>query len=454
VRGPGGFHVLRGRRLSRRTVLRGLGAAVALPLLSAMTPVRAFGAEERTKRLVFIFVPNGKHMQDWTPSAFGADYELPFLLEPLAPHRAKVQVLTGLDLDTARAHGDGPGDHARASACFLTGVHPVKTAGADMAVGISADQVAAKAIGRETRFASLELGTERGRRAGSCDSGYACAYTNNISWRSATTPSGKEVNPRPIFERLFAGDNPGETAEQRAARLRRRKSVLDFVRGDAKRLSGTLGTPDRAKLDEYLTGVRELELRIANAEEGESESVTDGFEPPQGIPKDYGDHIAVMQDLLVLALRADLTRVATFMVGNAGSNRSYRPIGVPEGHHHLSHHGGDPTKVEKIRKINHFHMDRLARLLAAMDAAKDGEHSLLDDTMLVYGSGIADGNRHNHHGVPVLLCGGGGGTLTPGRHVRYERGTPVTNLYLSLLDRMGARVAAVGDSTGRLAGRL
>jgi hypothetical protein len=438
-------------RISRRTVLRGLGTAVALPWLEAMAPAAGAAAKagKPPVRMAFLYVPNGVHMKDWTPEAEGTDFTLPNTLRPLEAFREDMLVLTGLTQDNARAKGDGGGDHARALASFLTGCHPRKTDGADIQAGVSVDQVAAQRIGRATRFPSLELGIEGGRQAGNCDSGYSCAYSSNIAWRSPTTPVPKEINPRLVFERLFGGEDADESAATRARRQKTRRSILDFVREDAKSLSNRLGANDRRKLDEYLSSVRELEVRVARSE-GASEAGPADLARPAGIPRELADHYTLMSDLLALAFQGDLTRVATFVYANEGSNRSYPFLGVPEGHHELSHHGRDPKKQEKIAKINKFHIEQFAYLLGKLKATREGDGSLLDHMMIVYGSGIGDGNRHNHDDLPVLLVGKGGGTIATGRHVRYEDETPLNNLFLSMLDRVDAPVEELGDSNGRL----
>jgi hypothetical protein len=432
-------------QIDRRTFLRGVGVGVALPWLEAMAP-RARAAEDEPTRLVFVFAPNGKHMPDWTPSAEGPlTAELPYLLAPLAAHREQLLVLSGLGHDTARAHGDGPGDHARASATFLTAVHPKKTAGADIRVGVSVDQVAAEKLGRATRFRSLALGIEGGRRAGRCDSGYSCAYVSNLSWRSPSTPNAKEVVPRRVFERLFGGERH-LTPAQRKRRRDVRTSVLDLVRGDAKRLHGRLGGADRLRLDEYLTAVREVERRVAEAEQAPAPERPD---LPNGVPRDRRKHMRLMADLMALALQADLTRVVTYMVGNAGSNHAYRDLGARDGHHRISHHRGDVEKQKLIRAINRFHTEELAYLLDRFSKTQAGEGSLLDRSLVLYGSGIRDGNRHDHHDLPILLAGGGGGVVG-GRHLRSEKRTPLANLFVSMLGLAGVSVSRFGDSTGRV----
>jgi len=439
--------------LSRRTFLRGAGAAIALPWLEAMAPRTAFarGAGAAPPlRFAFLFVPNGKWMDGWTPEREGADFELSPTLEPLAARKRDLLVLSGLAQRNAEALGDGPGDHARSAACFLTGAHPRKTEGANILNGVSIDQLLAERIGRETRLPSLELGCEAPLTSGNCDSGYSCAYSCNISWKSATTPQLKELDPRLVFERLFADE--GLAPEERARRLARRRSLLDHAREEAARLKVELGATDRRKLDEYLTAVREIERRIERAEADAAASPTPAPSRPAGIPADFGEHARVLCDLLVLAFQADLTRVATHMLANDGNNKSFKWLGVSDGHHEVSHHGQEPGKIAKLEKIDRFHVELLAHLLARMAAVSEGDGTLLDHSLVLYGAGISDGNAHNHDELPILLAGRGGGAVEPGRHLRFPRGTPLCNLYLSLLDRAGVREAAFGDSRGRLEG--
>jgi len=440
------------RPISRRAVLKGLGTTIALPMLEAMLPPLSLAAPAKKAaplRMAFLYVPNGAHMADWTPAEVGSSFALPQILEPLAPVKDSLLVLSGLTADKARAHGDGPGDHARAMSAFLTGRQPRKTHGADIKVGISVDQLAAEKVGHQTRFPSLELGIERGLNAGNCDSGYSCAYSANLSWKTESMPMAKEVNPRLVFERLFSNQVKGEAGTTREKRERYQLSILDFVMEDASQLKNRLGGNDQRKLDEYLSAVREIELRIARSSPAEGAGPAK-IAKPAGIPINYEEHIRLMSDLLVLAFQADLTRIATFVFANDGSNRSYRAIGVPEGHHDLSHHGGNKDRQAKIRTINRFHIAQLAYLLEKMKAVQEGEGTLLDNVMIIYGSGISDGNRHNHDNLPILLAGKGGGTLRSGRHVRYPKETPLTNLYLSMLARIGAPTDSFGDSTGRL----
>jgi hypothetical protein len=427
-----------------------MGVALSLPWLEAMGPLAAWADEPKEgkavpNRMAWIYVPNGVNMADWTPKKDGADFDLPSILEPLAPVMKKMLVLTGLTADKARANGDGGGDHARALSAFLTGCQPRKTDGTDIRAGISVDQVAAQRIGDKTRLASLEIGCEHGAMAGNCDSGYSCVYSSTMAWRSATQPLPKEVNPKLAFERLFSGVPNAKQAERDA----RRKSVLDFVREDSKDLAGKLGVNDVRKLDEYFASIRDIELRIERAEKLPPVKTPD-YSVPEGIPAAYEEHIRLMYDLMVLAFQADVTRVITCVVANEGSNKPYPFVNVSEGHHDLSHHGNNPEKKEKIRKINLFHTRQLAYLLDRLDRTPEGDGTLLDHAMIAYGSGNSDGNAHNHDDLPVLLAGGGCGTLTTGRHVRYSRETPLNNLWLAMLNRMDVNVAQLGDSTGEL----
>jgi Protein of unknown function (DUF1552) len=441
--------------ISRRALLRGLGAAVALPWLDAMArPAMALaGAAGKAApvRMAFLYIPNGAHMEDWTPTGSETEFTLPKILEPLSPFKDQTLILSGLTQDGGRAHGDGPGDHARSLASFLTGSHPRKTAGADIKAGISVDQMAARKIGRNTRLPSLELGCERGAQAGNCDSGYSCAYSSNISWRTESVPMPKEVNPKLVFDRLFGQGPEGGLADS-AKSKKYRKSILDFVAEDARDLNARLGTGDRRKLDEYLSAIREIEARIDRAHSPDQEETAPivDYPRPEGTPKDYKEHIRLMFDLMALAFQTDTTRICTFMYANEGSNRSYPFLDVREGHHELSHHGGDKEKHRKIRDINRFHIEQFAYLLERLKNVKEGESNLLDNVMIVYGSGIGDGNRHNHDDLPILFAGRAGGAVKTGRHLTYPSNTPLNNLYLSMLDRVGAPVDSLGDSKGRL----
>ena len=439
-------------RLSRRTVLRGVGTVMALPVLDAMMPrVRAAEAAKAVapKRMAFIYVPNGCHMEDWTPTKEGIDFELPPILQPLAELRGDVTVLTGLACDKARPNGDGAGDHARASSAFLTGAQARKTAGANFRSGVSADQIAAQRLGDQTRLASLELGVEKFRGSGNCDSGYSCVYEHTLSWRNPTTPLPTEVEPKLIFDRLFS-DNPNDP--ERLKRSRLRTSVLDAVLDDAHSLERTLGGADRQKLDQYLTSVRDLEERIQRSEKLPPVILPEGTKRPEELPADLTEHFKLICDTLVLSFQTDVTRIATFMFGREGSEQKYTMVGVNEGHHSITHHQNKPELQAKIRAINTYHIQQFAYLLNRLKSIPEGEGTLLDSCMIAYGSAIADGNRHEHGDLPVLLAGRGGGTIKPGRHVRYERDTPINNLWLALLERMGAPTSQLGDSTGVLQG--
>ena len=377
---------------------------------------------------------------------------MPAILQPLDGFRQELLVLSGLTQDGARAHGDGPGDHARSMASFLTGIHPKKTAGLGLKAGVSVDQVAAAHLGRGTKLPSIELGIDRGAQAGNCDSGYSCAYSSNISWRSESTPMAKEVDPRLAFERLFADQlRPGESAAARAKRVKYRRSVLDFVADDARALGNRLGRDDRHKVDEYLAAIRDLETRLTGGDTATHVDLA-GVRKPTGIPRENRDHIRLMFDVLALAFQADATRVATFAFANEGSTKSYRFLGVPEGHHDLSHHGDDAEKQAKIARINVYHVEQFAYFLARLKGMREGAGTVLDQSLIVYGSGISDGDRHNHDDLPILVAGRGGGTLASGRHLAFPPNTPLNNLYLTMLAKAGIPPSKLGDSTGFLTG--
>lgn len=445
-------------RLSRRTVLRGLGATMALPWLECMTGIgrRAAAAtipctplDAPPVRLACVFMPNGVNYDAWAPVGEGAAYTLSQSLEPLAPVRRHLNIFTGLTLDKARANGDGPGDHARSSASFLTGHQARKTAGNDIRIGISVDQFAARQVGPSTRLPSLEIGCENSPAAGNCDSGYSCAYTSNISWRAEDVPMPKLIDPAAVFDRLF-GD--ATHAAARRERLARRKSILDFVRDDTGRLNARLGPSDRHKLDQFQTSVREIELRIERASLETEEVKAPDMPAPPGIPRTALEHIDLMYDLLLVAFQTDVTRVSTFMLGVDGSNRTFPEIGIKEGHHHLSHHKNNAEMIDKIRKIDRFYAERFARFVQRLSETPEGPGTLLDNSMILYGGGISDGNKHNHEDLPIILAGRAGGTIETGRLLRFERETPLCNLYLSMLDRVGCETQSFGDSTGRLQG--
>jgi hypothetical protein len=437
------------KHLPRRTFLRGLGAIVALPALDAMTPAFAVpAAKQAPVRLAFTYIPNGVTLADWTPAGSGRDFAWSRILKPLAPFRDEVMIISGLAHKNAYALGDGPGDHARAAAAYLTGVHPRKTAGSDIQNGVSVDQIVAQEVGGATRFRSIELGCDDSRTVGNCDSGYSCAYTNSVSWRGPTSPMPPETNPRLAFERLFGAFDAGADPATRARRMLHRRSILDLVLDRTRSLTNDLGASDRRKVDEYLSSVREVERRIEMAEEDPRDLPT-GMEVPTGIPVGYDEYVKLMFDLQVLAFRSDLTRVSTMMMGREGSLRTYPEIGVPDPHHPLTHHGGKPDWIERVTQINTFHVQLFGYFLDRLKSTPDGDGTLLDHAMIVYGSGISDGNKHTHEDLPVLVAGGGGRFAT-GRHVMYPNDTPMANLYLTLLDRMGVRQDAIGDSTGRM----
>jgi hypothetical protein len=447
--------------IPRRTFLRGLGTAVALPVLDAMLPSKSLAATAGVnpdspaglggfpKRVAWIYVPNGANMSDWTPHVVGENYDLPMILEPLGKYRRDLTVISGLACDPANSHGDGGGDHARSSAAFLTGCHPRKTAGADIKLGISVDQIAANKIGDQTRLPSLELSCDGGQRAGSCDSGYSCAYQFNLSWRSETQPMNPEVDPRAAFERLFGNGDATASLEAAMRRKLYRKSVLDYILDEARTLDRQLGSADRRKLDEYLTSVREIEKRIERVEKFGVGKAPPGVQAPEMF-ENFDEHVRLMYDVLALAFQTDSTRVSTFTVAHDGSNRPYPWIGIGEGHHDLSHHRNDEDKKAKIAKINRFHAVQFAAFLEKLQSIPEGNGTLLDNCTILYGSAISDGNQHLHENLPILVAGRGGGGLASGRHVRVDDKTPITNLYCSLLDNIGVPTEKIGDSTGKL----
>ncbi|NOS72643.1 MAG: DUF1552 domain-containing protein [Verrucomicrobia bacterium] len=454
--------VQRRAAFSRRQFLRGIGACIALPAFESLSPLKllagsstpastlattATGAPLRT---AFLYFPNGVIQPNWWPGSDGVNFELSRTLKPLESVRQHFQVLGGLEHLNATAGKDGGGDHARANGTFLTGVRMKKSA-TDFRAGISIDQVMAREVGHLTRLPSLELTCDAGRNTGSCDSGYSCAYQYNVSWSSPTTPMSPEANPRQVFERLFGAGSAGERTAELKRRRAEQRSILDFIVEDARDLQRQLNAQDKDKLDQYLTGVRELESRIQRAEKfGDPKDPEQ--QTPAGIPPTYAEHIQIMYDTLVLAFQTDSTRVATMLLAHDGSNRSFPEIGIPEGHHELSHHLNDAEKIRKIADIDLWYAKQLARFLEKLRDTKDVDgNSLLHNSMIVYGSGNSDGNRHTHFNLPILLAGGGGATLTPGRYVKHGS-TPASNLFLSMADRMGVKsLERFGDSTGRLA---
>ena len=447
--------------LSRRHFLRGLGAAIALPAFESLRPLRLLaedapaGAHLATTssgaplRTAFVYFPNGSIPSAWWPKNEGADFEMSPTLEPLEPSRRFVQILGGLKHENAEPGPDGAGDHARGGGTFLTGVRLRKSA-TDIRAGISIDQAMARQIGHLTRFPSLELSCDAVRKSGACDSGYACAYQFNLSWSSPTTPMTPETSPRFAFERLFGAGAPGERRANVQRRRQEQRSVLDFVQEEARAMQRRLNARDGDKLDQYLTGVREIELRIQKAEQ-----FGDGNDPaveaPAGLPADYAEHVQLMYDLLLIAFQSDSTRVATLLLAHDGSNRPFNDIGILEGHHDLTHHRNRADWIQKVAEIDLWYAGQFAKFLEKLQAVKDVDgNSLLHNSMIVYGGGNADANLHTHSNLPVVLAGAGGGSLNPGRYVKHES-RPMTNLFLSMADRLGMTgLENFGDSTGRL----
>ena len=447
--------------LSRRHFLRGLGSCIALPAFASWRPFNLLGVDPSAAariattasgaplRTAFIFFPNGAIPSAWWPESEGSDFELGATLKSLEPHRKHLQILGGLDHKAAEAGVDGGGDHARGNGVFLTGVRLKKSA-TDIRAGVSIDQVMARATGHLTRFSSLELTCDSNRNSGACDSGYACAYQHNLAWSSATTPVSAEPNPRLIFERLFGSGVAGQRIDNLKRRQQEQHSVLDFVLDDARSMERRLNPRDKEKLGQYLTSVREIETRIEKVER--FGDVTDpGVDAPEGIPSDYGQYIQLMYDMMALAFQTDSTRVATMLLAHDGSNRSFPEIDVPEGHHDLSHHFNTEEKIRKVAKIDQWYVQQFAKFLQKLKDISDVDgQSLLHNSMIIYGGGNADANRHTHTNLPLILAGAGGGALSPGRYIR-QGSKPTTNLFLSLADRMGVTgLERFGDSTGRL----
>ena len=434
--------------ISRRDVLRGLGAMVALPLLDAMVP--ALSAQAKTpgrpiNRLGVMYIPNGMIMNKWTPLLDGAAFELTPTLSSLAPYRDQLLVLS--NLACVPTPGRPGGAHAKASTRFLTDISP-PTSETWLDAGISMDQILAQETGKHTQLASLELAIENGETAGACDVGFACAYTNTISWKSANTPLATQNNPRAVFERLF-GDTGNTDPKMRLTRIRQQRSVLDSVTKEVARLQGSLGPGDRLKLVEYLESIRDVERRIQLAEEQNDQDLP-VIDHPAGIPATYDEHVKLMCDLQVLAYQCDLTRVITLMLGREFSGVTYPQVGVPDAHHPVTHHAGEAEKIAKVEKINAYHVTQFAYLLNRMRSTPDGDGTLLDHATLMYGTGIGECNAHDPRSIPLVLAGGGAGTLKGGRHIRYPKETPLANLHLTLLENFGVKRDRIGDSTGRL----
>ena len=430
------------KTLPRRAFLRGIGASIALPFLDAM-PAPA----KPPVRMAFVYVPNGIDMRNWNPSYEGKLGELPRILKPMEPFKDDITLLGNLTHNAGRALLDGAGDHGRCCGAYLTGVQPRKTL-VDIKAGISFDQIVAHQIGNKTRFPSLELGMEDARQAGDCDSGYSCAYTNNLAWRSETQPLPPVLDPRALFERLFGTGN-ALTPEARARQNRYRRSILDFVTEDTHKLEADLGPTDRRKLDEYLSSIREIERQIERAEK-DNKQLTPDMDKPYGVPADFAEHFRLMTDMMTVAFQADQTRIITFLVTHEGTSRPYREIGIPDGHHPLTHHRNQEPLMEKVAQINTYHMTQFARWIEKLKNTKEGDSTLLDNSMIVYGAGLSDGNRHLHEDLPTLLAGRGGNFIKPGRRIVYRKETPMCNLFLTMMDRMGAPVENFGDSTGHL----
>jgi hypothetical protein len=438
--------VVTGKSLPRRTFLKGLGATVALPFLDAMTP--AFAAPAKAPvRLAFLYVPNGIDMANWNIPEAGIFGEFPRVMKPLEAFRHDMLQLGNLTHNSGRALLDGAGDHGRCSGSYLTGIQVRKSA-TDIKASISCDQIIANKIGHATRFASLELGMDDSRQAGDCDSGYSCAYTNNLAWRSETQPLPPILDPRLLFERLF-GTGTALTPEARERQARYRRSILDFVVTDTQKIQTSLGPTDRRKLDEYLSSIREVERQLERAEK-ENAAIDPGMDKPYGVPPVFADHFKLMSDMITIAFQADMTRVLTFMMTREGTSRAYREIGISDGHHPCTHHMGKPDLMAKVTQINEYHTQQLALWLQKLKATPDGDSNLLDNSMIVYGAGLSDGNRHLHDDLPTLLIGRGGGFLKPGRRIIYRKETPMTNFHLTLMDRMGVHVEKFGDASGRL----
>lgn len=443
--------IITGKHIERRSFLKGVGVAIGLPMLDAMIPALSAAGKlpKSPTRMSFVYVPNGIVMDNWTPATLGAGFEMNGILKPLLPFRNQTLVISGLMDNNGNALGDGGGDHARAASSFLTASHPKKTEGADIHVGVSADQVVAEFVGSNTRLRSLELGLDDSRTVGHCDSGYSCAYTNSISWRSPTTPLPPEANPRAVFERLFGDIDTSLDAATRARRARYRKSLLDMTLGETRSLASTLGASDKRKVDEYLDSIREVEKQIEMAET-DGRNVVPGMDAPAGIPAAFADHAKLLFDLQAIAFQSDLTRVTSMVIGREGSVRTYDEIGVSDPHHPLSHHRNMADALAKLTKINTYHMELFAQFIAKLKSIPDGDGTLLDRSMILYGCGIADSNRHTHEKLPILVMGGANGGVNTGRHITTKEDTPVANLFLTMMDRMGVQKDSFGDSTAKL----
>ena len=442
------------RALPRRTVLRGIGATLALPLLDAMVPALSAStttAADPVRRLGFLYVPNGVAMtgtvNQWTPEGVGTGFTFSPILKPLESFREQLVVVSGLSHKEADSKGDGNGDHTRGSATWLNGVRPKHTEGADVRAGTTADQIAATALGQDTLLPSLELGLDPNFMVGNCEGGYSCVYMNTLAWRTPTTPLPAEVNPRIVFERLFG---EGGTPEQRLAQARKTGSLLDAVLDQMARLQQTLGPADRGKASDYFDSVREIERRIQHTEQQGGAAVLPALERPLGIPETFAAHAELMFELQRLAFQADITRVFTFMMGRETSPRTFPEIGVSEPHHGLSHHGNKSEQLEKFARVNTYQVQQFSLFLEKLRTTPDGDGTLLDNSLLLYGGGLSNGNEHSHINLPLVLAGGAAGRLDGGRHLEYPIDTPMANLLLSVLEKVGVSEDQLGDSTGRL----
>ncbi|HEX3743846.1 MAG TPA: DUF1552 domain-containing protein [Bryobacteraceae bacterium] len=440
------------KHLDRRTFLRGCGVALSLPLLDSMVPALKADSGSLSSpptRLSVVYVPNGIMMDQWTPAAEGAAFALPSILQPLADWRSDIVLLSGLShMEALALPGEGAGDHARASATYLTGVHPNKTEGADLHNGISLDQIAARELAAHTQLASLEMALDSTETLGACEPGYSCAYTNTLSWRTPTEPLPMENHPRAVFEHLF-GDSNSTDPKERLARVRQQRSILDFVSQSANTLLKQVGPADGAKVNEYLDAIRDVERRIQVAERQSARDLP-VVERPAGIPATFKAHAELMYDLQVLAFQCDLTRVVTFMKGHEQTVRSYNEIGIAEAHHPLSHHGGDPDKMAKVAKINQYHISTFAYFLNKLKSTREGNGTLLDHVAILYGSGLSDGNMHRHDSLPALLAGGAAGKIKGGRHIRFAKDTSMPRLYGTLLDLIGVPLDRLTTVDGKL----
>ncbi len=445
--------------LSRRHFLKGVGAGLALPALQSIVPGGLLAAQPLRQvattrtgaplRAAYVYFPNGAIPDLWWPQGEGAAFSFKDTLKPLESLRDSLQVMGGLDQLNATAGKDGGGDHARGNSVFLTGVR-IKKSATDIRAGQSIDQAIAEEVGHATRFPSLELSCDPARRAGACDTGYSCAYQYNLSWKTPTNPMTPESNPRKVFERLFGEGDHGERSENAKRRMMNRRSILDYVVSDAQRMQKNLDHRDREKLDQYLTGIREVETRIERLEQF-GFGIDPDIATPEGIPFSHGEHIEIMFEMMLLAFQTDSTRISTLLLAHDGDNRSHDEIGIPEGHHELTHHQNKADRIAKVAKIDHWYVQKFASFLSRLDSIEDIDgKSMLHNSMIVYGSGNADGNRHTHDNLPIILAGHGGGTLNPGRY-NQNGSLPASNLFLSMADRMGVKnLPRFGDSTGRL----